>query len=698
MWRGSFSWGGHGRGRQSGCYPHWTFERTGDYGKDVPKETQFLLLKAPSSKDGSSNSYIFLLPLLDGSFRACLQGGENDELQLYMDSGDPAITASSWSHALIIKSGEDPFKLIEESIMAAESHLQTFLHRKKKKLPSIIDWFGWCTWDAFYTEVSAKGVEEGLKSLCEGGIPPRFLIIDDGWQSVATDETSNQPSDNIPLGRLTQIKENKKFQKHAEANGSPKEPTEGIQHIVKIAKEMYNVKYVYVWHALAGYWGGVKPNVEGTEGYDAKLQYPLATPASFARMAEIEWLSTEGLGLVHPSKAAKFFDELHAYLAASGIDGVKVDVQSVLETVASNMGGRIGLAALYHRALDASIARNFKENGIIACMSHSADALFFSKQTAIVRASDDFYPRNPLSHSIHVAAVSYNSVFLGEFMQPDWDMFHSLHSASEYHGAARAIGGCPVYVSDKPGEHDFDLLKKLVLPDGRVLRALLPGRPTLDCLFVDPTRDGKSLLKIWNMNKYTGVLGVFNCQGAAWDFGEKKNMNNNADKDMNSMALEGRVCGGDVHLLREAAVGEWSGYCAIYSHRGLLVCLPVTSGLSLKLKVLEYEVYTVTPIQRLGAGVYFAPVGLIHMFNSGGAIRKLEYRATSMENGDIGGGHVLVSVMGSGQFGAYASTKPKACWIDYVQSDFTYDENSGLLTLHMKQNPNGLTWDISIDF
>ena len=69
-----------------------------------------------------------------------------------------------------------------------------------------------------------------------------------------------------------------------------------------------------------------------------------------------------------------------------------------------------------------------------------------SKQTAVVRASDDFYPRDPVSHTIHIASVAYNSVFLGEFMLPDWDMFHSLHQAGDYHGSARAISGGPVYV------------------------------------------------------------------------------------------------------------------------------------------------------------------------------------------------------------------------------------------------------------
>lgn len=108
--------------------------------------------------------------------------------------------------------------------------------------------------------------------------------------------------------------------------------------------------------------------------------------------------------------------------------------------------------------------------------------------------------------------VAYNSLFLGEFMQPDWDMFQSLHPAAEFHGAARAAGGCAVYVSDKPRAHDFGVLRKLVREDGSILRARLPGRPTRDCLFVDPARDATSLLKIWNLNACAGIVAAFNCQ------------------------------------------------------------------------------------------------------------------------------------------------------------------------------------------
>lgn len=50
--------------------------------------------------------------------------------------------------------------------------------------------------------------------------------------------------------------------------------------------------------------------------------------------------------------------------------------------------------------------------------------IFSAKKTAVIRASDDFWPRDPASHTIHIASVAYNTLFLGEFMQPDWDMFH----------------------------------------------------------------------------------------------------------------------------------------------------------------------------------------------------------------------------------------------------------------------------------
>ncbi|TVU12355.1 hypothetical protein EJB05_45996 [Eragrostis curvula] len=433
-----------------------------------------------------------------------------------------------------------------------------------------------------------------------------------------------------------------------------------------------------------------------TEHYRFSMQYPKISPgvAENDPGMETDWITAQGVGLVHPRAVYRFYDEQHAYIAAAGVDGVKVDEQCILETLGAGHGGRAQLTRQYHQALDASVAKNFPENGIIACMSQNTDALYCSKQTAVVRASDDFFPRDPVSHTIHIAAVAYNSVFLGEFMLPDWDMFHSLHPAGEYHGSAREISGGPIYVSDAPGKHDFELLKKIVLPDGSVFRARLPARPTKDCLFTDPERDGVSLLKIWNMNKFPGVLGVYNCQGAAWSFVEKKTMFHQTGTE----PLTCGVKGSDVHLISEAATDPgWNGDCAVYRHSsGELVLLLNGAALPISLKVLEQDILTVSPIKDLAPGFRFAPIGLVDMFNSGGAVEGLTYHLLDGaklldDNGSTSGsedvGLVCLEVRGCGRFGAYSSVRPRKCILVSGQVDFSYESSSGLLILQLKDMP-----------
>ena len=60
------------------------------------------------------------------------------------------------------------------------SHLQ--IPVCMQAVPPSLDTFGWCTWDAFYFDVSAQGISQGLSSLVTGGAPPQWLVIDDGWQ------------------------------------------------------------------------------------------------------------------------------------------------------------------------------------------------------------------------------------------------------------------------------------------------------------------------------------------------------------------------------------------------------------------------------------------------------------------------------------------------------------------------------------
>ena len=59
--------------------------------------------------------------------------------------------------------------------------------------------------------------------------------------------------------------------------------------------------------------------------------------------------------------------------------------------------------------------------------------------TALARSSDDFWPRDPASHTTHVAINAGNSVFMAALVQPDWDMFQSQHPAAVLHASARVV-------------------------------------------------------------------------------------------------------------------------------------------------------------------------------------------------------------------------------------------------------------------
>lgn len=316
-------------------------------------------------------------------------------------------------------------------------------------------------------------------------------------------------------------------------------------------------------------------------------------------------------------------------------------------------------------------------------MNHNTDGLYSSKQTALVRASDDYYPRDPASHTIHISSVCYNSLYLGEFMQPDWDMFHSLHPTAEYHAAARAIGGSPIYVSDKPGNHNFELLKKLILPDQYFVLNCLADLLVIAYLLIQLETD--CLLKIWNVNKCTGVVGVFNCQGAGWCKVIKKTRIHDASPG----TLTSSVQETDVDAVAQLAGPGWNGDSVVYCFGSEeVVCLPRGTSLPVTLKVLEYEVFHFSPVKEVETNISFAPIGLLDMINSGGAIDQYEVHLVSEkkhqhfdDRSESPTATVLLKLRGCGKFGVYISQRPLKCSVDGADTVFNYNNESGLLAM-----------------
>lgn len=362
----------------------WSTMWIGSNGSDLQMETQLILLQVPELK-----SYVLIIPLIEGSFRSAIHPGSNSEIVLSVESGSTKVKASSFTSCAYFHVGDNPYNLMRDAFAALRVHLGTFRLLEEKSPPKMVDGFGWCTWDAFYLTVEPVGVWHGIKSLSENGTPPKFLIIDDGWQSINMDhEDPFQDSKDLTglgsqmLCRLYRFKENEKFAKYqGGAMLGPNAPNfdqekhdkmfkemielaekkkkgtdssnegdssllpeasvieylreeEGVERgglkalVSDLRKEFPSLEDVYVWHALCGAWGGVRP---GTTHLNCTV-----TPAKLAAGLEktmydlaVVMVEKGGIGLVEPKQAVDLYEAMHSYLADAGITGVKVDVIQV---------------------------------------------------------------------------------------------------------------------------------------------------------------------------------------------------------------------------------------------------------------------------------------------------------------------------------------------------------------------------------
>ncbi|KNA23463.1 hypothetical protein SOVF_024570 isoform A [Spinacia oleracea] len=306
----------------------WTTHWTGTSGNDVEYETQMMML----DKNELGRPYVLLVPIIEGPFRASLQPNSthNDDVCLCVESGSTRVTGSVFQACLYMHVGSDPFDLVQDAFRVLQAHLGTFKLLEEKNPPGIVDKFGWCTWDAFYLKVNPKGIKEGVRHLTQGGCPPGLVLIDDGWQSISHDcdpitqegMDLTSPGEQMPC-RLVKYEENYKFRDYK----SPKGKGKGLRGFVSDLKEEFRtIEHVYVWHALAGYWGGIRPNVSNmpsTKVISPKLSEGLRTTMEDLAVDKIV---ENGVGLVSPEIVEEMYEGLHSHLEEAGIDGVKVDV------------------------------------------------------------------------------------------------------------------------------------------------------------------------------------------------------------------------------------------------------------------------------------------------------------------------------------------------------------------------------------
>lgn len=455
--------------RITGVYQHkqwWTRPFFTDQFAEIPDRSQLVLLEYQEFT-------VCLLAICGDIYRTDLRGTEDGSGVTVRLSSNERGRRTVESPALVMTWGTDPYDCISR---AGERAVRLVGHpemlRKNRRYPAVFEKLGWCTWDAFYHEVSAQGITEKLEELKAKKIPVQWVLIDDGWSEVDYETSRLKTLDADPV----------KF-------------PEGLSGIVRRIKKDYRIPYVGVWHAVTGYWSGLEKDSPADRCFAGNT----ATTA-------------DGRILPAPDrrKAYGFYDTWHGYLKSHcDIDFVKVDGQSNLTVFYEGHDSCGRVSNEIQNGLNASAAVHF-DNAIINCMGMAPEDVWHRPSSMVTRTSDDFVPRVPHGFREHAIQNAYSSLWTGLFYTGDWDMFFSEHPENRQNSILRAISGGPVYTSDAVGHSDPAYLLPLVLSDGTVLRCDGIGLPTRDSLFRDPVGEGGAALKIFNHRDGVYYIAAFN--------------------------------------------------------------------------------------------------------------------------------------------------------------------------------------------
>lgn len=458
--------------------PYWCRPFFGHDLRELPGKVQALLLRR-------GERYRYILPVCADTWKTVIRGGR-DGMEFRISAECAGVTDCVRQLAWVEAEGTDPLKLAHDCAEAAAALLGNGLKlRAERKYPEVLEYLGWCSWDAFQIRVSEAGLLEKAAEFRDKHVPVRFAIIDDMWADVP--HLKEIPSE---IGFSDMVREMHKSP-ICSFEGDPVRFPNGMKHTVEALKEA-GIRNVGIWFPTTGYWFGVEPG----SGMEREFADDLCTAPDGRRIVKSELPHT-----------ARWFGALCGKAKSWGADFVKIDNQGCQQFYREV--GAIGKTArAVQTGIETAVAEHFG-GAVINCMGMPSECMFNRHDSAVSRCSDDFMPENREWFTKNILQCAYNGILQGQFYVNDWDMWWTDDGQAEKNSLCRAVSGGPIYVSDKLGRTNPEILKPLCLSDGRILRPDESATPTADCLTTDPRTSGKPF-KVRNRAGNAGLLEAFN--------------------------------------------------------------------------------------------------------------------------------------------------------------------------------------------
>lgn len=456
----------------------WCSPVFGKKTEEIPDETQGLIVE---KTDGG---YAVFLPVVSEQYKCVLSGAAGNIIQAKLFSWYEKLNKC---HALafLYAEGENPYQLLEK---CAEKGMQLLNNgcrtRKQRRYPELFEYLGWCSWDAFEIRVNEESLLAKCEEFCEKKIPIKWAILDDMWAEVH-DFYDMPYKDKTEMCRLMHASKLYSFR------ADPRRFPNGLKHCIE-AMNSFGI-HVGMWHPTTGYWMGIDSDGDIYRDHKDCL------------------IRTKGGRFIHSyeqDKAYMFYKAFHDYLRKCGAEFVKIDNQSMIRRFYKNMAPVGEIARQYHDAMEASVGQHF-DNQMINCMGMANEDMWNRSVSPISRCSNDFQPNDKDWFTKNLLQCTYNCLIQGQFYYCDWDMWWTDDGQAIKNSIVHAVSGGPIYVSDTLDRSRAEILKPLILEDGRILRCDRPGMPAKDCLVENPEYSG-GLFKIQNICDDCGVMAVFN--------------------------------------------------------------------------------------------------------------------------------------------------------------------------------------------
>ncbi|NRA37673.1 MAG: hypothetical protein HRU15_06000, partial [Planctomycetes bacterium] len=109
---------------------------------DIPADTQILMWSAGGKKH-------IAIPLCHSDLRATISGIKDGIQIQWTGNEQKGAVCSSHADLLYVRSGSNIHTLCQDAMSELQKILGTFQLREDKVQADFIDYFTWCTWDAF---------------------------------------------------------------------------------------------------------------------------------------------------------------------------------------------------------------------------------------------------------------------------------------------------------------------------------------------------------------------------------------------------------------------------------------------------------------------------------------------------------------------------------------------------------------------